>query len=85
MPQAVAHLSQFADGPVQLIRFCSKHLPVDTRPPVWSEHLRDLIEREACGTSQGNQREALQHTGIEQTVQPSPSDRGDQALLLMEA
>ena len=84
VPQAVAHGAQFADRPVQLVRLGREHLPVDARPPVRREHERDLIERKAGGAPQRDQRQPLQHAGIEQTAQATPADRGDQPLFLIE-
>ena len=84
MPQAVAHGAELADRPVQLVRLGREHLPVDARPPVRREHERDLVEREAGGAAQRDQRQPLQHAGIEQAAQAAPADRGDQPLLLVE-
>jgi hypothetical protein len=75
VPEAVARVGQFADGPVQFLRLGQEHLPVDAGPPVWREHERDLIEREAGGAPHRDQRQPLQHTGIEHTMQTVPASR----------
>ena len=53
--------------------------------PVRREHERDLVEREAGGAPKRDQRQPLQHAGIEQTAQTPPADGGDQPFLLIEA
>ena len=55
------------------------------RLPVRLEHDRDLIEREASGAPQRDQRQPFQHAGVEQTAQAPPTDRGNQPLLLIES
>jgi len=84
VPEAVAQSAKLADRPVQLLRLGREHLPVDAQPPVRREHERDLLEREASGPPQRDQRQPLQHAGLEQTAQPPPADGGDQPLLLIE-
>jgi len=59
-------------------------LPVDSELPVWREHERDLIEREAGGASQRDQRQPFENAGIEYTVETPPADRSDQPFLLIE-
>ena len=66
------------------MRLGREQLPVDARPPVRREHACNLIEREAGGAPEHDQREALQHGGPEYAPQAAPADRGDQALFLVE-
>ena len=84
MPQAVAHGAQLADRPVELIRLDREHLAVDARLPLGREHARDLIEREAGGAPQRDQRQPFDHAGIEQAAQPAPAGGGDQPLFVLE-
>ena len=46
MPQAIAHCSELADRPIELIGFRGEHLSIDADFPVGREHARDLVERE---------------------------------------
>jgi len=77
MAEAVAHGAQSADRPVQLVRFGREQLPVNPRIPARSKHERDLVEREAGGAPECDQRHPLQHAGIEQTAEAPPADRRD--------
>jgi hypothetical protein len=69
----------------ELIRLGREHLAVDARLPLGREHARDLVEREAGGAPQRDQRQPLQHAGIEQAAQPAPAGGGDQPLFVIEA
>jgi len=84
VPKVVAHGAQLADRSVQFVRFLRKHLPVKPRTPVRAEHERDLIERGAGRTPEGNQCQTLQHAGIEETAWAAPADGSDQPLFLVE-
>jgi hypothetical protein len=58
--QTVANFGEFTDGPIEFLGFRCKHLPVDAGLSVWREHDRHLIERKACGTPEGDQRQPFQ-------------------------
>lgn len=60
VPQAVVHGAEIANRFFQLLRFGGEHLTIDARAPIRAEHHCDLVEREACGTAQGDQSEAFQ-------------------------
>jgi hypothetical protein len=81
--QAVAHGGEPADGVVQLLRFSDEHLPIDARLAIGRKHAGDLLQREAGGAPEPNQRQALQHDGIEDAAQAPPADRGDEPALLI--
>src|SRR6185437_7283151 len=51
MPQSVAHRTQSSDCLVELVGLGSEPLPIKARTPVRPEHARNLLEREARGTS----------------------------------
>jgi hypothetical protein len=84
VPQTLAHGAQLADRPVQLIRLRRELPPVDARPPVRREHVRNLIERKAGGAPQGDQRQPFQDAGIEPTTQAPPPGGRDQPLVLVK-
>src|SRR5690606_41037444 len=75
VPQAVAHRGQLADRSVQLLGLRRELPPIDTGPSVRSEHEPDVLQREAGRAPERNQREPLQHSGIELTAQSPPADR----------
>lgn len=85
MPQAVAHGAKFSDCLVQVVRFGQEHVPVDMQLSVRGEHECDLVEREAGGAPEGNQRQSFQYIRIEQAAQASPANRSDQPFFLIEA
>lgn len=82
--QAIAHGAELADRPVELRRLGREHRSVDARLAVRREHSGDLIEREAGLAPEHDQREPIEHGGIEEPAQAAPANRGDQALLLIE-
>ena len=73
-----------ADRAVQLVGPGREHPAVDLRPAM-GEDLRDFVEREARGATEGDQRQPLQHSGIEHAPQSLPPDRGDEPLGLVVA
>lgn len=83
--QAVAQRAQLADRAVQCGSLGRQHLPVDVRPPVRRKHRRDLNERESGGAAKRDQRQPLQHVGIEQPAQAPPANGSDHPLLLIES
>jgi len=85
VPQTVTHATEFADRLVYFFRLVREHLSIDARPAIGREHERDLVERETGLSPHRDQRQPLQHAGIEQTAQPSPADRCDQALFLIKS
>jgi len=85
MPQAPAHGLQARDGPVDFVRLCGKHLPVETRPAGRREHRTYLVEREARRSRKGDERQLLEHARREAAPQTVAADRGDQPFLLVEA
>ena len=82
--QAVAHLHELLDRRVDLVGLRGERTPIDVRASIRAEHERDLLERESRGSAEPDERELLEHVGLEQTVQPSPADRLDEAFLLVE-
>jgi hypothetical protein len=83
--KAIAHGAQLADRPVQFLRLSRQHLSVDTWLPVWREHPCDLIKGKPGCAAKRNQHQPFEYTGIEEAAQPSPADRRDQPLFLIEA
>jgi hypothetical protein len=69
------------DRQVELVRLDGEHSPVGSPA---AEHARDLVQRESGSPSHSDEREALDHAGVEETLQPSPADRRDQPLFLVE-
>jgi hypothetical protein len=76
VPQAIAHGAQLAHLPVELVGLRREHRPVDPQPAVRREHPRDLVEREARGAPERDQRQALQHVRGEEPPQATPARRG---------
>ncbi|GKS59684.1 hypothetical protein YTPLAS18_32110 [Nitrospira sp.] len=85
MLQTLAQGGQFADHPVEFLRFGREHLSVDARRSIRREHERDVIEREAGGAPQRDECQPFQHTRGEQTAQAASADCGDQPLFLIES
>ena len=74
MPQAIAHVAQLADCPVQLLRLLREHLPIDADTSVWRERAGDLIQREASRAPDCDQPQPFQHAGIKHTMQAPPAN-----------
>jgi SAM-dependent methyltransferase len=85
VPQAVAYGGEFANLPVELLRFGRERLAVDAGSPVRREHFRYFIEREAGGARQCDERQAFEYAGIELPAQSAPPDGCDQPFFLIEA
>ena len=84
VPQSIAHRAKLADPSVELVGFRSEQFSIDARRSMRREHARDLIEREAGGAPEGDEREALDHAGVEEASQAAPARRRDEPLRLVE-
>ncbi len=82
--QTIAHLRQSLDGSVQLLGFGGQSLAIDANSTVGGEHLRDLVESEPRQLAEGDQRQTLEHAGVEEPSQASAPRGGDESLLLIE-
>jgi hypothetical protein len=85
MAKAVAHGREFADGPIEFVRFRQQPLAPDPRFAIRREHCSNLIQREPGGTAERDERQLLQDTRLEQPPQAAPTDRSDEAFLLVES
>jgi hypothetical protein len=83
--QTVAQRGEAADRPVQIVGPGRKLHAIQADPARLAEHADDFVQREAGRLGQGDQRQPLQHARLEQSLQPPPTYRGDQAFLLVVA
>lgn len=74
-----------ADGAVELIGLGGEHAAIDACMALRREHRRDLVQAETGRASHRDEREALEHAGVEYAPQPVTADGGNQPLLLVEA
>jgi len=78
VPEAVAHRAEPADRAIEFVGLGGKLRTVDARAPVGCEHGADLIEREPGRPAKRDQRQMLQHGGVEQPAQSPPARGRDQ-------
>jgi hypothetical protein len=83
--QTVAHLAQLADARVELVGLGRELRAIDPGMAVGTEHGADLVEGEAGGAPEADEREPLEHVGGEETEEPAPPDGRDEPLFLVEA
>jgi hypothetical protein len=83
--KAFAQNLELSNPKVQLVRLCRKHGAIDPRGTAGGKHAGDLAEREAGGSTKGDQCQAFKDFGVEKPPEPSSADGGDQALLLIIA
>ena len=81
---AIAHGRQLPNFPVGFLGLRRQQPSVYPRPTVRREHECDLVEGEPGAAPKRDQREPLEHAGIEDPAKAAPSDRGYQPLLLVE-
>jgi lactam utilization protein B len=83
--EAVAHRLQSPDRRVQLVGLGRERAAVDRRLALRREHRADLVEREAGRLAERDQRQLVQHAGLEAAAQALSAHRRDQPLALVEA
>ena len=83
--QGVAQSQQPAHGGVELIGLGRQRLAIDHRCSAAPEHRGDLVEGKTRGLPQADQRQPVQHAGVEDAPQPPPPAGFDQSALFVEA
>jgi hypothetical protein len=82
MPEAVAHRLQALDRRVQLVGLGRELAAVDRGLALRREHRADLVEREAGRLAERDQRQLVEHAGLEGAAQALAAHRGDEPLLV---
>jgi hypothetical protein len=85
VPKAISKALQSADYSRELICFRGESLTVDLNAIVRHKDAGEVLKGETSGLSGSDQGKLLKHVGIEQAPQTAPSDRSDQAALLIVA